>query len=527
MGRIIGVQRRQKASAAVGTPGLDFSSARAFNALAAGTLTIARRLEQRQQITNSIDSTKEAQLISDDANKFVSKIKERAEQGLIDPTQALKEIKATRRKVAESHISNLENKKLKNLVTSKNQTLSIRHINRDAKWAENLQIVNAKRNLDTVDNNLAYEAGTLTNIDEFRDLVQTDYVKLNQDARASLSAGNAALKEEEALKNGLISYLDSRIINDPDLADEEFNDGKNQLELFGKVFSSTEISRYRKKIVAAKEGLNLETRVRANTEISSFIKAITSKENPTIADYEQLKLRLDERGKLTSPRRFRIDNIITNMLKNTKVDEKVEKDQHAYSDLEVRFRQTEDPTKGKDALEENNDLVVDIEDEYMAGNITKSERDGLVIPLQDAVEAVTRSEEPPVVGPAGELREFEEGKTLSYLNYFIRRAKDPTITGLSKIDSYLAPLDFRNEKQKLDIRGKLIRDLHEANSRDRKNKIKVTDETIQKNIDKILEDAPIRYRMPPKIAEDSDLSYLSPDTGRIYSFINGSYQLIG
>ncbi len=540
----MGVIRRQKASAVVGTPGLDFSGAMAFNSLARSSASIGRTLELRQNQANVITSTREAQLISDKAEEGVDLIKTRVERGEIDAAQGLKEIKAFRQTANNDALSLIKNKNLKMQTTVKTQASTIRALARDTAWAENIQLVKAGSDLEANNNSNAVEARSLTSVDALREHLSTKVFPNSEDAKGVIGFGEAVKFEKGSFKDNVKGYIEGRIQHDPGTIAKELNNPEYQVKIFGKAgFSPNEITTFKQRALGAQLGTNRLTNFSLYNEVIDGYEEAMGKPLTTSLELQDFALLLDRNGFMTPELKRTINNMVSYKQNQEGLggeDAKgVEKDVDAFSNLEDRIKRLgaqKDDTgvlqfKTEEVMEEALLILVDAKKSLERGDITQGKYDGIRIRLITGIRDMAR-EDPPGTGSFGETAASAIGSMTNFAlvmpsikKFFKRVGGDEYQFAADKIDAHLAPEEFKTDKARKDTRGVLLGDVYEEIAKDRRNGIPITKESVQKNIDKVLKETLTEHKLP-NASEDGKISYFDPVTGRRFKLTNGNYEMV-
>ena len=262
MANIRGLVRRQLPSQAVGTLGVDLSTAQGFESLARSTASIANKFKQNEQITNRVDALKAAQDITLAANSKVA-----VQQGIANKNSQISTKESMNvqtqffDKTVEDSLLNIKDKNIRRLTKlqlAQNRTSALNSI---ASWGIKRQSVKALESGTVGINKLSRAARQVTTLDELfapGGIVEQSQ-QLGSVTAAVLDIKNAAIMTKASIKGPVRGYLDGRMRDNPMEALLSFQRDKR----FKGIFSIEEEAEIIKDINNAIKGLKPEVEMGA------------------------------------------------------------------------------------------------------------------------------------------------------------------------------------------------------------------------------------------------------------------------
>lgn len=509
--------RRQKASEAVGTPGLDFSTAQTFAGLARTTAGIAQQIEKNKAVTNQVDALKEAQITDEEIQKGIGEIQARANaDSSISIADSIKEQISFINEVKSRRLSEVSDNKVRNLVALKHEQIKIQRTNTINKWGLKLQGINHLTKGTEIVNGLATQAERTPSFNEFENLLQQGE-EIARFTATGLNAKQGAQFIKDTPESIARGYLNGRIKQDPEQGLEEFQSEG----VFNTIFDSKERQKIEEDFIKAKEGKNIQTNYNATQELaSSFAPFI---EDPTklndVSFLNNMKDNFELAGQLDEKRERLFNTQIDSVLKENKLS--AARDTKTLENLTVEFKRMGIKPNGevKEDIENFNDVIdfsLRLGQAHADGKINETQYKGMAIPLQIALENAA-SEKQQDEGFIKRIGRAFGNEMLSQLTGGLFKGfdfqKNPVNFGISEVDNFLAPLELSEDRASI-IRGSMIADLFTEIERDRNNGIQITNDSVRANLKKINKENAQRFDLPV-ISEESEVFRWNTETKRI------------
>jgi len=257
----MGVIRRQKASAVVGTPGVDDSLARGLGSLARSTFAIGQQMERNRAITDQVDTLKELQTTDEEVQKATTEIQARYNSdSSLDISNGIKEQKEAMSKIYARRITEVDNKRVRKQLTLKHEQNKIGRINTINKWGLKLQGINNLIKGNEVISGLSTQAEHISLDPDSPDTIENLLLQTEEITRTTangLSPQEGAKFIENAPESVARSYLDGLMKRDPERALDEFR----EKGVFKTIFEDDDRRKIEKDIAEAINGQKLTTKM--------------------------------------------------------------------------------------------------------------------------------------------------------------------------------------------------------------------------------------------------------------------------
>ncbi len=169
MGRIPEFTRRQLASSAVGTPGIDRSGERIGQSIAVAADKVSRDLRRKQDALDAIDAN---QKIIDFELDYGDEIRQIKSDFADDPIGGVEAIRKAGTKLSPSFLNQIRSDNVRQSVARMQQGVIKRQTLKAQIWANNQQVANAGVKMKNVARSLAIEASQEDTVDGLSDILK-------------------------------------------------------------------------------------------------------------------------------------------------------------------------------------------------------------------------------------------------------------------------------------------------------------------------------------------------------------------
>lgn len=516
MPRIQSLTRRRKASAAVGTPGLDLSTAQMFNSLANSTVQIAAQIEKNRAVTDEVSAIKEAQTTNELNQKGVAEIQARYNaDSSLDIADGIKEIDAFIQKTNTDRLAQLDNKRVRNNVNLKQERQRIKDLNAANAWGLKLQAINLLSDGTRVVNSLATQAEVAGDFNTFISLLGEGKANARAVA-AGLSAKQGVLFVNNTPKSIAGGYLNGKMKQDPVGGLEEFKSEK----IFSEIFDSDERKDIEKEFAQAITGKNILTNIEGlfnkNGKLDETAKDL-KENNLDPVKIKNRKDELEEAGELTPELEKTLDFAIE--LSRTKKyltsKDNVEFESRIiseYKDLQKSIKDDANDVGLERMLTFKNKVWEAMDKELINGDKASTYLSLVDIPIDEKARVL--GEDP-----------FFSSKGLLGLGFLDFSKESPNVSGIRRIENYLKSENISEtkfERTRVDMVVKMLSELQKLID----NGVTITEKTVSNVVEEIIPGEATKAKLEP-VSEKGTKPQLDPLTGKWWRKLpNGEYEQV-
>lgn len=504
MATIRGLQRRQLVSSAVGTPGLDFSDARALSSLANNTTRVLQQIDANNAITNQTEAIKLSQEINAGAQQGIAAEQARANaDSSINLSDSMQIQQGIYDKAKERGLANIRNKDVRSIVSLQLEKNRVSSFNSIAKWGVKRQAINHLTNGTAAVNALSSQAEGDISFDDLTGLLQQG-AEISKFTAAGVSEKEGAKFIANTPESITKAYFNGLIKRDPERGLQELLGGKTK-STFDVALDSDDRKEIENNLINAKNGLDKRNNYFSQQRLASTFSEASV--DPSVLDdinwLNSKKNELTETGQMTPQIESDLNKQIDTVLKQNKLEAK--RDLKTLQDLSTEFvnfgiNKTTGEIKGDvESFTDYFNFAMRLGQARADGKINDDDYMAMSLPLQIAIEHLASEKQVEGEGLISRAVEaitaiVKAGLFGDFINGW-NFQQNPINFGVNQVDEILTNLELEGGR-KSQVRGAMLADLFEAFSTDMTNKTDVTTERISSHLKRINRDISQRFNLP-------------------------------